>query len=326
MRNIKKYHTNGNIVEDYWFDEITGKNHGVYKCFHSDGQLYVIYEYDQGNVNGPSLSWDTSGQKLTEYHYRYGRLHGKCIVYNNGIKSREGDYIDDHCRSSVEWFSNEIKSSEINYITSELSEQTKWNKEGIKLRDIKYDKQKIMFIRDYYENGNKLSEQIFEHSGDNLIITSTYYNEEDGSVKSIGKNNNYDLSGTFCDKKGRLVVLANGDITGYKACKLTDGTFVIVELQIPADAERICAFTGEDIARDLFKCRSSHAIVKKITDEKGKEYTSALSFVYNCNKIEYVVDQKVIPDGFDNNKKNTCGKGINFHRWSDECLFWKETS
>jgi len=133
------------------------------------------------------------------------------------------------------------------------------------------------------------------------------------------------------DLHGRDMTLEQEkDITGYKACIVRDEidcesyiNYVYVELLIPANAKRIK--TVGDLIR--FKCRAEYAIVKRIFDKDNNDYNEAYSFLYKTSKqfkkqFKYVVGEKVIPDGFDENVNQSCGKGINFHKYIDHCDQW----
>ena len=92
----------------------------------------------------------------------------------------------------------------------------------------------------------------------------------------------------------------------------SDGVFIawkkvdnkLVQLEIPADAERCSATTR--------KCRCDKAKVIAITSLDGKEEYSAVENKAYIPHITYKVGEMVYPDSFDDNRWNECSHGIHF--------------
>lgn len=85
-------------------------------------------------------------------------------------------------------------------------------------------------------------------------------------------------------------------------------TYCILELKIPANAKRI---KGNEN-----KCRASEAILVRILDLNGIELNinKAYSFFIKSNntRTEYVTNQTITPDAFDDNPLKVCSNGIHF--------------
>ena len=96
----------------------------------------------------------------------------------------------------------------------------------------------------------------------------------------------------------------------HMACP-TDGTFVgwkkvkghLIQLEIPADAERSSATTN--------KCRCDKAFVVSITNINNGESIDKIDNDEYAH-TEYVVGEVVYPDSWDENRFNECSHGIHF--------------
>ena len=91
---------------------------------------------------------------------------------------------------------------------------------------------------------------------------------------------------------------SDGEFIGWKKiCKK------LVKLLIPADAKRSSATSN--------KCRCDKAKVLEITDFDG---SNPIKSIINNNYVEtqYVVDEIVYPDSFDENRWEECSNGIHF--------------
>jgi hypothetical protein len=95
-----------------------------------------------------------------------------------------------------------------------------------------------------------------------------------------------------------LIVPEYGGFIGWK--KLEDG--LIVKLLIPEDAKRLNAYHSR-------KCRASKAIVLDIT-KNGDAVNIGKS--KHDNNFIYEIGAEVIPDSFDDDRRNECSAGIHF--------------
>ena len=110
-----------------------------------------------------------------------------------------------------------------------------------------------------------------------------------------------------------------GSFIGYKVAKVpnrrSDNSYVIVVLEIPADARRSSAFDR--------KCRCDKAKVLRIENLRGKKLpkeTVAWSCFHDSNPVRYRADEIVTPhadylhlgSNFDPYRFNECSTGIHF--------------
>lgn len=121
--------------------------------------------------------------------------------------------------------------------------------------------------------------------------------------------------------KGRDVVLPDGEIDVWKACRVRVGNEtrnVFVQLRVPADARRVTPVDN----RCHYTSRVSHGRVVSITDEAGENYLEAESFVFRGPSLRYRLDHIVRAHDFDPNPQNSHGAGLNVHRYRDHCRMW----
>jgi antitoxin component YwqK of YwqJK toxin-antitoxin module len=97
---------------------------------------------------------------------------------------------------------------------------------------------------------------------------------------------------------------------GYKVAKNGGDTRVVITLDIPQDA--LTNMERKDIVnKDTAKYRTNKAIVLKIEDENGNEYTSGISFNYKDKSLTYTVGETLIIEDYDLSEK-VCSSGIHF--------------
>ena len=94
--------------------------------------------------------------------------------------------------------------------------------------------------------------------------------------------------------------LPEGAIIGWKKCR----NGAIVKLKIPAEAKR-----SHGSGR---KCRAQFAKVLGVWDKDGKVIPHAISSFNEAEPITYTKGTIVYPDGWDEDRWNTCGQGIHF--------------
>ena len=102
-------------------------------------------------------------------------------------------------------------------------------------------------------------------------------------------------------------ILPAGDIIGWKAVRTPRGTG-IVKLLIPASAKRSHALGR--------KCRAEYADVLEAPEGA---YTNA-----HGPRTEYVVGQRAMPNGWDEDWKNECSQGIHFFITREEAEEWEQ--
>ena len=123
------------------------------------------------------------------------------------------------------------------------------------------------------------------------------------------------------DGQGRNCVIADGDIFVWKACKATNQSEIVnvyVQIFVPGEAKRV---TPVDF-RWIYKSRIEYGLVVSINDSYGNAYTRAQSFVHKDKSLDYVVDEFVKPDSFNDEVNVDCGAGINVHCYKDQCTQW----
>ena len=94
--------------------------------------------------------------------------------------------------------------------------------------------------------------------------------------------------------------LPEGAIIGWKKCR----NGVIVKLEIPPKARR-----SHGSER---KCRAQFAKVLGVWDKDGNVVPHGLSSFNEAEPITYTKGSVVYPDGWDEDRWNTCGQGIHF--------------
>ena len=96
-----------------------------------------------------------------------------------------------------------------------------------------------------------------------------------------------------------------GDIIGWKKAYVDSATPVIVELLIPADAQRSNA-TGR-------KCRASTARVLDLQDKQGNSLPpDTTAYSEHGTDFTYKKGETVHVENFDTNRWNECAPGIHF--------------
>ena len=109
-----------------------------------------------------------------------------------------------------------------------------------------------------------------------------------------------------------MVPPEKGSFTAFKKCMgIASSRPVIVELLIPAEAERSSATTR--------KCRASLATVLEITDMDGNPWGASAVSV-NDRETVYKVGDTVVPDSWDEDRWNECSHGIHFFMSRQEAV------
>lgn len=71
------YHDNGRIHFEHSFRKnIFGKNieHGLFRVWFENGQLFQEYSYEDGKIHGSYRSWNENGKLVEEREYWYGTM------------------------------------------------------------------------------------------------------------------------------------------------------------------------------------------------------------------------------------------------------------
>ena len=92
---VRTYHDDAkiNLYEEYFIN--AGKKEGVYRSYHSDGQLWEEVNYIDGKKNGICKSYYSNGQLYEEVNYINDKENGIYKRYwNDGKLAREVNYID----------------------------------------------------------------------------------------------------------------------------------------------------------------------------------------------------------------------------------------
>ena len=117
-------------------------------------------------------------------------------------------------------------------------------------------------------------------------------------------------------------------IYGYKVGKLENGTDCIIKLFLPADSKIVQPYPmdGQIIQHQKFRC--DKAIVVEIQDMNYQTLPDlvAKSCIYDKKGLDYIVGKEVIPDGFNENRNETCGQGIHFHVYPEYCHYWEKSN
>ncbi len=117
-------------------------------------------------------------------------------------------------------------------------------------------------------------------------------------------------------------------IYGYKMGKLENGNNCIVKLFLPVDAKIVQPYPmdGQIIQHQKFRC--DRAIVVEIQDMNNQTLPDlvAHSCVYDKKTLNYIVGKEIIPDGFNENRNETCGQGIHFHVYPEYCHYWEKSN
>lgn len=76
-------------------------------------KLKEKYHLASGKFHGLYQKWDSDGYKIKEYNYDYGRKHGLCRCwYRNGMLKSEGTYIRGNLNGTLnKWYKNGIMES-----------------------------------------------------------------------------------------------------------------------------------------------------------------------------------------------------------------------
>ncbi len=107
-----------------------------------------------------------------------------------------------------------------------------------------------------------------------------------------------------------------GSFIGFKVGLMYNAedllTFVLIKLEIPADAKRSSG-TGK-------KCRCSKATVLDITDLSSNEQHIEKAVSLYSKAFEYKVGETVHVDDFDDNRWDECSAGIHFFMSKDDAI------
>ena len=108
------------------------------------------------------------------------------------------------------------------------------------------------------------------------------------------------------------IVPSEGDFLGYKKVIQADGSYAVITLRIPADAQRTSALTS-------LKCRASHVVV---VNGEGVSPTNSRG------KLRYTPGAVVTADRFNPDRREECTNGVHFFLTFEEAEKyrpWHET-
>ena len=110
--------------------------------------------------------------------------------------------------------------------------------------------------------------------------------------------------------------LPSGELTGYKlvhTVHVESGNIedAVLEVKIPQEAERSKS-AG-------FKCRASILVPLRAFTKEGEDISPEEFRFYSLwdNDFEYVIGKEAYPNGWDNNRWQTCSEGLHFFRSFD---------
>ena len=180
------------------------------------------------------------------------------------------------------------------------------------------------YYREWHRNGNPKMEGTIDARG-RFKGTRTEWHP-DGKVRVVAefKRDKAVRILSLCDELGRDCLLPDGEQIVWKACITNpdkkNKVGVYVKIMVPKEAGRVTPIDTDN----TYKSRISHGVVLAIESEDGKQYDSAVSFVYTRERLTYVVGERVAfdPDDFDDDLGVECGAGINVHRYRDQCTKW----
>ena len=99
-----------------------------------------------------------------------------------------------------------------------------------------------------------------------------------------------------------LITPPEGTLFGYKKVRRDDGTYTVIKLLIPADAQRTSAFASR-------KCRASRV---EVVEGEGVSPTASRS------KLRYAPGATVTADHFNPDRREECTHGIHFFLTREE--------
>jgi antitoxin component YwqK of YwqJK toxin-antitoxin module len=88
------------FTEDFWSDGTKELRHGIFRV-EIGGKEFVYSEYKMGVRHGAYRNTDSEGNPVQRLNFRDGKLHGKCMIYDQGILVAGGHFkngvsIDEH--------------------------------------------------------------------------------------------------------------------------------------------------------------------------------------------------------------------------------------
>ena len=116
QRTVREKYDDGSLkseqeMESHWFGSTV--KHGLYCCWHNNGQLMEEGLYRKGRMEGTWTTWDNQGRKRGEQRYQLGQRHGAWRSWHsNGRPARQWAYYRDMQDGlSVSWDQNGKETS-----------------------------------------------------------------------------------------------------------------------------------------------------------------------------------------------------------------------
>lgn len=111
---ITRY-SNNQICQDYY--NINEKKEGVYKLYHTNGNINIECEYKDGMNDGECKEWYENGQISSKCSYINGKIEGEYIAwYKNGNKAEASSYLNGKRQGKLEcWTENKEFYGEYEY-------------------------------------------------------------------------------------------------------------------------------------------------------------------------------------------------------------------
>lgn len=141
----------GNLTESGYTSG--DRKNGTWVTYHSEGgRIETITSYTDGQLNGPSLTFDTRGQVIGKKEYRSGVFHGEVVTYKFGRVEKSTPYVNGQKHGIYEEYNSK----------GNLQRQIEF-KNDVQDGALKYfDEAGNITVEYMYKNGEKVSGGIVE--------------------------------------------------------------------------------------------------------------------------------------------------------------------
>jgi len=203
LEGVQKYYDDkGNLTVEKNF--VNGKLDGKKTTYYSNGLVYLIENYKEDKLQGLSTSFYVNGgkhcevnfvnderegkficlypngTKNTEIDYSNGKLNGKYLVYNQiGDVTESSDYVNGELNGKyTEYYDGKTIKAEVNYSNGKIQNSYKsYYSNGLVKKESFYENGKIKKAIEYFANGKKSIESIYDEN-EELELYTMYDNNE----------------------------------------------------------------------------------------------------------------------------------------------------
>ncbi|HYW09818.1 MAG TPA: hypothetical protein VE913_22835 [Longimicrobium sp.] len=105
----------------------------------ADGRVTARSTFRGGELDGPALSYDETGEVVQEARFARGKLHGELVVYHAGNRKMSVDFVHGERHGLVTMYDGDGRlSARLPYVAGSMTGIAEFHADGARLRTTTY--------------------------------------------------------------------------------------------------------------------------------------------------------------------------------------------